>query len=422
MGDALRELGYELRQSVDKVSPKTRMGLCVEADFERDGEAVIDFARAIAGGGRPFVCYATALRGAKARTNSSLDCPVGLALWGYRWLPPDFEICYEFGFEPRSRRLPVCRMDEAMHILHVALGADDLFLRVSNDEGLCLEGQGRLEAFARAEPRMSALKKAMKGTYPRGVQLLYRHSQDDALRYPELPTLNEGSDALSCCGVPFCVTDVPVKMLIGVDAERFSDADLKRLMGRGVLLDGEAAKIICRRGYAEQIGADVGPDGICNLRRGAEVLVKGRGANFPCPEMYRYKNNRGGRIAVVSDAIMENTFTLDGICRNRKIVTETFRWLAGDDAPLSIWANVKDASNVMVVVQTPNQESFMLLAVANMGANRLEDVELEIDPWYRDGEIEELAENGDWRHGTFLGAYDAGQVRIFRIRKKGLTQ
>ncbi len=134
MGDALRELGYELRQSVDKVSPKTRMGLCVEADFERDGEAVIDFARAIAGGGRPFVCYATALRGAKARTNSSLDCPVGLALWGYRWLPPDFEICYEFGFEPRSSRSPVCRMDEAMHILHVALGTNDLFLRVSNAE------------------------------------------------------------------------------------------------------------------------------------------------------------------------------------------------------------------------------------------------------------------------------------------------
>ena len=47
--------------------------------------------------------------------------------------------------------------------------------------------------------------------------------------------------------------DLPV-MLTGEDVDLFTDADLRQLMGNGLLLEGQAAEKLCRRGFAADIG------------------------------------------------------------------------------------------------------------------------------------------------------------------------
>jgi hypothetical protein len=43
-------------------------------------------------------------------------------------------------------------------------------------------------------------------------------------------------------------------LLTGPDVELFSDDDLRRLLGNGLLLEGLAAEALCRRGLAAGIG------------------------------------------------------------------------------------------------------------------------------------------------------------------------
>ena len=459
MRDTMRVFGRELRAAVDEVSPMTRMGMCVQSDFERDGDAMIVFAREIAGGGRPFVRNAASLYGWGQKVYEEISSTAGTTSWGYRWLPPDFEILQECDTYPHNRFFMPGRQFEDLLLLHAALGADDVLLYATQHLDDPAEDPGYLDAYKRARPRIKALKKARRGTRPCGVQLMYRHSQDNIFRYANLPTLCSGGRLLGRYGVPFCMTDMPVKMLLGADAERLSDADIRRLMGRNVLLDGAAALNLCRRGFADMIGADVSEvpfqaakericDGVApevkgrriysnafaaagaekstavaltNLRKGAERLVDyvgGRDEILPAPAMYRYVNAEGGRIAVVAAVLTENKSSSVFSFRKRKVVVDTLRWLAGDAAPLSIWATVKNEPNVMLVARTPNSEAFLLLTVVNMSMDRLEKVEIELDPHYSGGSVEELGADGTWRPGSFAGAYTAGEVRVFRISRQ----
>ncbi|NEB76581.1 hypothetical protein G3I40_15295, partial [Streptomyces sp. SID14478] len=79
------------------------------------------------------------------------------------------------------------------------------------------------------------------------------------------------ADFLLRYGVPVTAQDAPVRVLFGQSAWAFDDAQVRRMLAGGLLLDGTAAHILGERGYAALLG--VGVDGIV----GREDHVEGEG-------------------------------------------------------------------------------------------------------------------------------------------------
>jgi len=58
-------------------------------------------------------------------------------------------------------------------------------------------------------------------------------------------------------GVPITADPAPVQAVFGPQAWAFSDDEVRELLSRGLLLDGVAAHVLCRRGFGPLLGVDV---------------------------------------------------------------------------------------------------------------------------------------------------------------------
>ncbi|MFJ8822996.1 hypothetical protein ACIREE_14555 [Streptomyces sp. NPDC102467] len=66
-----------------------------------------------------------------------------------------------------------------------------------------------------------------------------------------------GADFLLRYGVPVTAGDAPVRALFGETARAFDDAETRRMLAGGLLLDGTAAHILAERGFAGLLGVTV---------------------------------------------------------------------------------------------------------------------------------------------------------------------
>lgn len=57
-------------------------------------------------------------------------------------------------------------------------------------------------------------------------------------------------------GIPVCSEIQQVNAIFGKNAWIFEDEEIKEMLKGGLLLDGEGAKILCKRGFAEYLGVD----------------------------------------------------------------------------------------------------------------------------------------------------------------------
>ena len=458
MRETMRILGRELRAAVDEVSPMTRMGTCYTADVGRDGDALIAFARELAGPGRPFIRNGCSNYGWNMDAPDEVGCRLGNPLSEYENLPADFETFLELDAYPHNRFAMSDAKFEGMMSSHVALGVHDILYYgvINNDDPL--EQNGYFDVWKRCGKKLNALKKALQGKHVRGVQLVNKHSSDNLFRYAGVPGLVSGSAMMSRYGFPFTTHEMPAKLLIGIEAKRLSDADLERLLTKGgVLIDGEAAEILCARGYEELIGAHVDrtylpaaservratvgnyrlrgriiPNNafaavgtehgttlnLTNLRAGAEVLsdLCDFEGEPKWPSVYRYVNARGARIAVTATSLTENRSASVYYARKRELYRIVFEWLANN--PFGLYATVADEQNVFLFASTANDEQEMVLTAVNMRMDTLPKLDILLSPWWKDASVEEADAEGVWKPGDFTGPCYPGQARVFRLRRR----
>jgi len=198
----------------------------------------------------------------------------------------------------------------------------------------CSIGAGRRSNGSRAVRERS--------TDPR-VGIPWREDAASRLRLGKGATLRDLSPSrfgpetlLLSYGIPVAMRRQPINAVFGPWAWAFDDAEVQDLLGGGLLLDGVAAEILCRRGFGADLGVNVErmvgreeapyavervvasapglPRGFnfnhnmlprvakLSLRKGAKavtVLLTPTGTRFG-PATTVFANRRGGRVAVLA--------------------------------------------------------------------------------------------------------------------------
>ena len=226
--------------------------------------------------------------------------------------------------------------------LSLLIGCRGITLSLFDLEGSPLDEEPDFIRLLKEEkPRLDALAKLHLDTWnPIGVALV---TSCKTARQIELEEAAESPDALSCqnrtfdeiliqCGIParYVSTDEALDSddLVVIDGDTvcaFSDEQLEELMKRNVLLDGEAARRIVSRGFADDIGITETSKGQCmtsaelfsGIHEGKRMpcrLAESRWIHFSCkkgaeilstlilctgqrvPGLVGFHNRKGGRI------------------------------------------------------------------------------------------------------------------------------
>ena len=376
--EAMRRFGRELRTAVDEVSPDTRMGVCVTSHGEQDVDALVAFARELAGPGRPFVCGGRECGGQILPHADFCSC-CGKSAWLYQNIPADFETYVDLDAHTGARCTNAVNMAEAIAFAHTALGVT----------GVVRSGTKSWDA------RLRILREELRGRHVRGVQLAYRHLRGAGRRNGESPTLVEGASFLGRAGFPFTTDEMPWKILVGTDAELLSDADIARILNKGgLLVDAEAVDIFRRRGFGDLMGRPVEDAAIAD----AATL---------------FENAKGGRLAVLHGALAAEGQRLTCSAHGNERLRTLFSWLGRQELH-AVVANVPD---VMIFCSTDNEESELVITAVSLRTEDLSAMGVILAPGWRGLPIEEASERGEWEPSTFAKKMNPGCARVFRIRK-----
>ncbi len=235
-------------------------------------------------------------------------------------------------------------------------------------------------------------------------------------------------------GLPCNVARMPdlPAMMTGEDVESFSDDDLGRLLGNGLLLDGPAAEALTRRGFAEAIGIQAEPwtgPGVSGERWGEVILhrdlrysrlepgprtrihstllhrASGVSDAFDevGPAVTLFESAAGGRVAVLAaSAGYGNSLTAPGLSfydedRKRELV-ELLAFVCGQPVPLYYPGDAE-----LYVKLRRFADGRYLLALFNLGHDPLETIPLASA--HPIAHVERLAPDGSWQETEFANGH-----------------
>ena len=152
--------------------------------------------------------------------------------------------------------------------LALMYGSDALLMDLCPFSGNCPSEQLRPEVgqmLRRSDPAMRWIaRRFAKSMQTHGVGLPWRQDAQMHVQTRGGESLDELNASpfgpghfLLPYGIPVSANQQKVNAVFGNLAWAFSDEELRGLLGGGLLLDGAGAEILCRRGYARQIGVDV---------------------------------------------------------------------------------------------------------------------------------------------------------------------
>ena len=101
------------------------------------------------------------------------------------------------------------------------------------------------------------MAKYAKKCRPVGVELPFDPFYNSIEQGPSDPFFTE---CLGRFGIPFATTEASVAFLDARQEKYFDHETLLHYLSKGVFLDGEAAKLLCERGYGKYLGVTVGED------------------------------------------------------------------------------------------------------------------------------------------------------------------
>ena len=406
MGTTLLDFARLLRQTVDGVNSRIRMGPCItSAMWDFSGTDVIELAKTLAGDTQPFARIAGAPYH-DANIISIVEASRQQCAWGR-----GVELFCEGDTYPRPRYNVPSRPLELFDLAMLADGTSDGMLQYLFDYNHSLSyEQGYAARLLRNLPLRRQVAALFAGKKPVGLRVYDVMHKFRGWQLPEQvepaavswlqakPSKGLAAQILARNSIPtaYAETDYPV-LLLGENA-RYAESSV---LAHGAILDVEAARILQSRGIDVGLGSlgqgvvqsewflakgeqvrNIEPFGkaVISCREGAQVeslFLPGES-----PASYRYENALGQRFFVMAfrayaPGDYQNANYLRSWCRRQQLV-EGVQWLCGKKLP----AYLEDAPETMLL--TSSNGKAMAVAVLNLSLDELIDPVIRLDKAYKE--------------------------------------
>ncbi len=437
MRDSLVLFAADLRRAVDRESPEIPIGSMQSGKWDSEADATEAVTRALAGPRHTPFCR---IHGAFYAGENVPDIPAKLfhALYAKQHVKPPFRFYYEADTYPHNAFYTSGTCMNVLLSSTFSMGYDGATFQAIQ-QGLDNPGEETAygKMYASQLPRFRAICAAAGQCRRKGVRIPYA---------PCLSTNLTGAGpdwikSVSHFGIPFTTEESAVTFLSGSQDKMFSDAELKALLCKGLILDAAAAGRLQKRGFGEYLGAEVGGPAITGKARfdlgGLEVIREGAfpairerrmrrssvyspGGNGEsllltpkdpkCQELTRlvsfqgieltsgmtwFENGLGGKVAIMGMTVENNNSVSLFNYRRMRIVQELVMDAADE------FVMVRNAPRVYVIMNEavdPAEAGFFgMLTITNLCPDPLESVKLHLPPsWKTFKEIQLLDASGEW--------------------------
>lgn len=435
MRDSLAEFAAAMRAAVDTVDPGIPMGTMQAGSWDKDGDATEAVSRAIAGPDHtPF----SRLFGCFYGGENILRIPAELfhALYSKQHMGGDFRCYHESDTFPHTRFFTSAACMRTLQYSAFSYG----FCGATFQTQQLLDDRNEEKAhglmLARERKGMQATYDAASQCQLKGVQLLF----DRFWSTTEAGNKAAWTDVLARYSIPYTTLDSSVVFLSGMQPAHLSDEELLKILSGNVFLDGEAAEILCKRGYSKYLGVKTGPDPITerdvydlggreviqpgfvpelkgrHMHRADFFAPGGRGQHFsltpvdPACEvitrllsstleeitvgMTRFVNGLGGKVVVLNQGVNGNQSSSLYNYRRQKLLQELLIWCSDE------FVFVKDEARVFLIQNeaiSPADAGFSgMLTITNLNPDPIEGIALHLPPQWQDREFLRLNREGEY--------------------------
>ena len=406
-GDALRGFAMAMRESLNTVNPRIRMGACAcLTSWDIDGTDAREISLLLAGDTKPFMRLIGAPYWAVGKAwGNMLEDVIELERMEISWTRQGgMEILAEGDVYPRPRTLCPASYLEGFDTAIRASGCTDGIIKYGIDfysntdyevgyarfheknreiyKGISELFDGKESVGVRVYESMKKLSDMVMPTKVNSevnIEDLFFSRAARTLAYNTIPTVWEGE------GVTGIVFDENARNL-PLDA-----------LKRGLIIDVAAAEILSERGIdvgIEEIGAETKGDRECfvkngniiptagvpiyelKLKEGAEILSTTETKNGKIPVSYRYENAEGNRFLVLN---INTRSSRDQILKNYERsaqYAENIPWLSGEKLPAYVYGSPA------LYIQCKKSEDTMSVGLWNFFADEVLSPKVELDGEY----------------------------------------
>ena len=443
--DTMVGMARAIREAVDAVSASTRIGLCQPGESFLDGNYFTDVARALAGPHTRPLLRVFGSQYSCGDSPQSVPSTLSYTFYTLEHLPEDVESVHESDTYPHTRFFMSSAYLRSLMTGAFAAGCSGtLFYGAQYLDDPC-EESGYFEMFRKERMKFDAFREAVADAPLAGWQLLRDPAESNVLAatgrgWYERVWDCHGTGWFGRLGIPYTTREQPVKFLNGTTAESLPEDEVRRILSGGVLIDGEGARILARRGFgASWLGVEVeeleklnfceeeilpqagvsdrpgrkiynlafAPAGgessrFVRLRLcGAEALTNylAPSGEVVQPGVTRFVNAAGGRVAVLGCATFWNNSSLQFCYRKRSLIRELYGFLSGGEL-LPVTETV--SPNVWLLCNLARTGERMIVTVTDCSLDPMESAHLELAPKWRSAGISELAVDGSWSEVRFV--------------------
>lgn len=292
--DSLTELAACVRAELDKETPQIPAGIMQSGCADPDGNSTEAIARALAGKNHTPFCR---FFGAFYHGYTAKDIPHILfhSLYNKQHIPDDFIFYHETDTYPHTRFFTAAAHIRAIMATVYSYGFDgstfqtQQLLDCPNEESI----YGK--TFCAERVRYNAVHRAVSQCELKGVQLEYdpffNALPGDATEAEPL-----WLHALSRFGIPYTSAEADI-VFWDLRQAKYADHDrIMKVLSKTLFLDGDAARILCERGYGAYLGVQVGgcvtDEGSLRYDLAAREIIcdafatEGKGRHMPSAHMY----------------------------------------------------------------------------------------------------------------------------------------
>lgn len=440
MKDTLVGIAEAIRAEVDKENPEIPIGYMQAGCADIEGDCTEAVSRALAGPNHiPF----SRLFGASYGGVDAKDIPCMTmfhSLYSIQHIKQPFHCYHESDTFPHNRYF----MSGAKMRVIMGVGYSYGFIGSTFNLQQLLDNPNEETTygtmFAKEREKFNKVYKLKKECDLHGVEVCYDpfwNTVDDSKK-TENPLWTR---ALSLFGIPYVTTESDVAFWDERQAKYADDETVIKYLSKGLFLDGDAAKALCKRGYGKYIGVEVGEDVSTVGKRvfdlGArEVICDGfapdsKGRNMPSAHMLsvygngklleltkiddkcetvseactfqkdfisvamtRFENELGGKVIVMGMTLDGNYSQSLYNYRRQKLIQELLCWCKDS------YIFVKDAPDVYLIenkAKKPEKCGFKcMLTVINLCEDNLDTLTLHIpNDFSKVNNIHIVDENGE---------------------------